>query len=182
MRNVMSSVMRNLMMGMVSLMCVFVPVCCAPARQATKEGGLTESDFVHAPAQPQLGGKRAMPFAYIYKTNGDFNDNVTAVYDFSDNRFITYPAPTDVSVDSEPLQLADGWLLDRRGGIGMSTVFLKWTYAEYSDLRSVPTLEELRDAIIEDARVVDVVKLNMTTFAAQKDTAAVNRYIREVLM
>ena len=136
-------------------------------------------DIIEAPAQPKLGGKRAMPFAYIYKTNGDYDNNVVVSYNRGDGTFISYPAPSDVSSDSSPLQLVDGWLLDRRGGVSDNTAFLRWTYGEYCRLDSTPTLEQLRAAILPDARIIAVQRLDMTTFDAQRDTAAVNKIILE---
>lgn len=156
----------------------FVAVSCS--RQTTAPGTTSSDDalqIVRAPEQPMLGGKRAMPFAYIYKTNGDYNANVAVTYDATTGTFMGYPAPSDVSKDSEPLRLVDGWLLDRRGGVSDNTVFLRWTYDEYHRLEKVPTLDELRSAILPDARITEIHRLNMTTFDAQRDTAAVNRLI-----
>ena len=128
-----------------------------------------------------IGAVRAKPFAFIYKTNGNYNDKVTAVYDKSRDMFLSFPDPTDVSPDFAPLELIDGWLLDRRGGVGENTVFLRWTYGEYSKLKSVPSIDELRKAIIPDAKVTEFVRLNMTSFEAQGDTARVNALIRNGL-
>lgn len=120
----------------------------------------------------------AMPKAVLYKTNGDWTDHVQATYNAATGRFISYPAPTDILPDSEPIQLADGWLLDRRGGIGANTVFLQWTLEQYSRMVEAPSLADLRKAIIPDARVTECVRLPMLSVAAQNDTAAVNAMIR----
>lgn len=136
-------------------------------------------ETVQAPAQTPLGGKRAMPRAVIYRTNGDYNENVAVGYDRTTGTFITFPAPSDVSVASEPIRLIDGWLLDCRGGISENTAFLKWTYRQYHELKSTPSIEELRQAIIPDARVTRVETLDITNIAAQADTARVNRIIRD---
>lgn len=124
-------------------------------------------------------GMHAMPFAYIYRTNGNYNDLVTINIDPVTGSILSFPATTDVGVESAPMLLTDGWLLDRRGGIGHGTAFLKWTYSEYRTLPATPSLDELRAAIIPDAHVTVVERLDMTTFAAQSDTAAVNRIIRD---
>lgn len=160
----------------------FVTISCSRPTTAHKT---TSSDdalqIVQAPEQPMLGGKRAMPFAYIYKTNGNYNANVAVTYDASTGTFTGYPDPADVSIDSEPLRLVDGWLLDRRGGVGPNTVFLRWTYDQYHRLTKVPTVKELKEAILPGARITEIHRLNMTTFDAQRDTAAVNRLILEIL-
>ena len=135
-------------------------------------------EIVKAPAQPILGGKKAMPFAYIYKTNGDFNDNVIINFDPVSNRIIYYPDPKDVSEDVAPIELDDGWLLERQGGISENTAFLKWTYSEYHNLPIVPLLEEIKEAIIPNAKVTKIVRLNMTASAAQNDTVKVNQMIK----
>lgn len=123
-------------------------------------------------------GVRAMPFACIYRTNGDYNNHVTVSTDPATGNIVAFPATTDVGVESAPMILTDGWLLDRRGGIGYGTAFLRWTYAEYRAMPATPSLDEMRDAIIPGARVTAIERLDMTTFAAQTDTAAVNRIIR----
>lgn len=136
-------------------------------------------EIVKAPDLPSLGGKRAMIKAVIYKTNGDWNNYVTANFDTQTDSFISYPAPTDVNADNAPIPLIDGWLLDRRGGTGLNTVFLNWTYSEYHKLSEAPSIEQLRNAIIPNARVTEVITLPMSTFDAQRDPEKVKRYILE---
>lgn len=149
-------------------------------RQTVGDTGSEAVEIVRAPAQPSLGGKRAMIHAVIYKTNGDYNDYVTALYDKKTGTFISYPAPSDIQpVESAPLPLADGWLLDRRGTIGDATVFLRWTMSQYSKLAKVPSIDELRQAIMTDAKVTRFEVLPMSSFDAQRDTARVNRLIHE---
>lgn len=153
-------------------------VGCATARNPEAAKSATDTFELNRPAR-RGGSVRAMPFAYIYKTNGDYNDNVTMRVDRATGQIISYPATTDVGRGSEPMVLTDGWLLDRRGGVGENTVFLKWTYPEYHALESTPSIDELRAAIIEGAHVTAIERLDMTTFDAQADTAAVNRLIRK---
>lgn len=169
----------------VNIAFVALSVClasCGPSKPGVTKTAeaAPQVETVEAAPMAQLGGKRAMPFAYIYKTNGDYNDNVTASYDATTGRFVSFPAPTDVAPGNEPMKLIDGWLLDSRGGVSDNTVFLKWTYQQYHDLASTPSLTELKEAILPDARVTEVVRLNMTSFAAQGDTALVNRMIRDM--
>lgn len=130
------------------------------------------------PVNQIIRDNKPMLKAVVYKTNGDYDAYVPATYDPEAKRFISFPAPTDVSEANEPLRLADGWLLDRRGGIDMYTVFLRWTYPEYHALPAVPSIEELEKAIIPDAHVIDTRKINMTPIKAASDTAAVNAIIR----
>lgn len=125
----------------------------------------------------RLPKTNVLPKGVIYRTNGDYNDNV-AVNLGSDGSLQSFPAPTDVSKDSAPIVLTGGWLLDRRGGVGLNTVFLTYTYSEYHNLNAVPSTTELMAQRIPDAHVTMVQTLPMTAAEAQADTAAVNAYIR----
>ena len=101
-------------------------------------------------------GQFALPKKVAYKTNGDYSDRVAATYDSTTGTFTYFPDPSDITAASAPRALEDGWLLDCQGGIGENTVFLRWTYDEYSRLPRVPSLEELRDAIIPEAKVTEI--------------------------
>lgn len=175
--------MKNLFkicIGVVVTTCTLSTAGCKSPKVdgSVDDNEITAADIVKAPPAPSFGGKRAMIKATIYRTDGNYDNNVTASYNSATGQFISYPAPTDVNaLTSCPLHLVDGWLLDRRGGIGVNTVFLRWTYSEYSKLKQAPSLAELRSAIIEGARVTDVRVLPMSSFDAQRDTAAINRMI-----
>ncbi len=125
-----------------------------------------------------IGGVRQMPRAVIYKTNGNWNDRVTVKLNQDRSALEYFPGPYDVSADTEPMVLADGWLLDRQGGISETTGFLKWTMTAYHEFKNVPSVSQIMDAVIPDARVTEVIVLPMTSMAAQSDTAAVNGLIR----
>lgn len=163
-----------------SLIALFVTGCSSHKGISENAESNPPLEIVKAPVSPRLNGVRAMPFAYIYKTNGNYDNNVCVGYDRQSETFISFPAPSDISTDSAPLKLVDGWLLDRQGGISTNTCFLKWTYQQYHELGSVPDIKTLREAIIPEAKVTEVVRLDMTSFAAQEDTAAVNKIIREM--
>lgn len=135
---------------------------------------------------PRIGsqtgpGVTALPHAVIYKTNGDYDNNVTITLNDSGQAPVSYPGPGDVGTQSTPLRLADGWLLDRRGSIGPKTVFLSYTYDEYHALPQVPAVSTLMSKIIPGARVEEAYRLPMTANAALADTSAVNNLIREGL-
>lgn len=136
---------------------------------------------VYEPSQKIVGSVASTaPKAIIYKTNGSYNANVAINLNASRDALVSYPAPGDVSVNSQPLVLADGYLLDRRG-VGQNTAFISMTYSEYSKLKSAPSPEELMKMIITDARITSLVRLPMTTSEAAADTAAVNQLIRSGL-
>lgn len=119
-----------------------------------------------------------LPRAVIYRTNGDYDDRVTVTLDATRTTLMSYPAPTDVNADSAPLVVADGWLLDRRGGIGPNTAFLDWSYAEYAAFPSVPSPADIMAHVIADARVTATRALPITASEALADTAVVNEFIR----
>lgn len=127
-----------------------------------------------------LGGKplSAMPKALIYKMNGDYAQFVPVNLDSSGDRLLSYPGPSDLSQNSEPLPIANGWYLDRRGGVGMNTAFLKYTYAQYMALPSAPSPAELMSDILPDARVTEVKALPITLSQALSDTEALKQYAK----
>lgn len=135
-----------------------------------------------APAvTPQLiGGTQAnyLPKAHIYKTNGDYNDNVPVSLNADGTMITSFPAPTDLTERSTPVVLADGWLLDRRG-IGANTVFTRYTYGEYMKLPQVPA--DLMDAIIPGSRVTEIVELPLGMTEAFNDPALCDKYINDGL-
>jgi len=66
-------------------------------------------------------------------------------------QIISYPAPSDICPSGHcayPTPLNDGFWLDNRG-IGPDVVFLSYTYNEYAALPAAPSLETLREQIID---------------------------------
>ena len=103
------------------------------------------------PAKPALQFVSALPHVVIYKTTKDYTQNVPVTLSEDKSQIISYPHPTDLFIGEKlalPAQLHNGYLLDNRG-IGKNVAFLKFTYAEYSKFREVPTLEELYKNIID---------------------------------
>lgn len=122
-----------------------------------------------------------MPDAVIYKTNGDYNDNVPVTLNSNRDAVASYPAPSDLTADSDPIPLADGWLLDRRG-ITAKSVFTRYTYADYRRLAEAPSPRQLMDSVIPGARVMEIRALPMKVGeVTAADTAAVNRLITDSL-
>lgn len=133
--------------------------------------GGSAATAVSAPAVSQ-----AIPRAVIYRTSGDYNDNVPVTLDASRQRIISYPAPSDITPASTPVVLTDGWLLDRRG-ISPGSAFTRYTYGEYASLPAVPTAAQLMEAIIPQAIVTEIRRLPLSINEAQADTALCNRLI-----
>lgn len=121
----------------------------------------------------------ALPKAVIYKTSGDFNDNVAVTLDASGKALVSYPAPSDVSASSCPVPLRNGWLLDRRGAIGAHTAFLDCTYARYAAMPSAPSQSEIMNCIIPGAMVTRYIVLPVSANAALADPGLCDMYIPE---
>lgn len=129
-------------------------------------------------SQRIIGGSSAfMPKARIYKTNGNYRDNVPIILTADGKGIVTYPAPTDIDPSRLPVQLNDGYLLDTRG-IGGNTVFTTYTYEQYSALPEPPSAEELMKSIIPGARITEIRQVpTMTTSQAEADIPALNHLI-----
>lgn len=91
------------------------------------------------------------PQAIIYKTQKDYSKNVPVTMNKERTQIVSYPAPTDIYYRGElsyPTPLKDGYLLDNRG-IGINVAFLSYTYEEYSKLKTAPSMDELKEQIID---------------------------------
>lgn len=117
-----------------------------------------------------------LPKALLYKTSGNFNDRVPVQLSTDGKQLVSFPAPTDIPASPEPLVLADGWLLSPVG-VTASSVFTRWTYAEYRAMKQTPSPDEIMQAIIPGAKVTMTMQAPMTQSEAMADTTAVNEYI-----
>ncbi|MBE0655825.1 MAG: hypothetical protein IH594_18640 [Bacteroidales bacterium] len=87
----------------------------------------------------------------VYKTKSDFFNNVPVTLNANKDKIVAYPAPGDLYYRGElslPVELNNGYLLDRRG-LGPNSVFTSYTYEEYSKLEPPPTIQELYESIID---------------------------------
>lgn len=121
---------------------------------------------------------QALPQATVYKTNSDSRNLVPVTLSPDGKTIVSYPAPTDINASQRPVELADGYLLDRRG-VNDNSAFTGYTYAQYSSMTSAPGTDELLRSINHDISIVAMVRLPMSLNDAVNDTAACNRMIRE---
>jgi len=94
----------------------------------------------------------AGPPVLIYKTNKDYYQHVPIVLNKDKTRVVSYPDIKDVVKNNTlayPTRLENGYLLDNRG-ISENAVFLTMTYEEYSKLEKTPSVEELKEMILDD--------------------------------
>jgi hypothetical protein len=88
----------------------------------------------------------------IYKTVADYSQNVPVILNADKTMIVSYPSPSDVSVNGQllkPIELENGYLLDRKG-ISMNVAFTSYTYEAYSKLDVAPSIDKLKDRIIDD--------------------------------
>lgn len=164
-------------MKLILMMCSFSLAAVAGCRTASAP---VVTEAAEAPVAVEAPGgepmRRALPRAVVYKTDGDYRDNVPVTLNAAGTQVVSYPAPTDLTDYSTPLPLADGYLLDRRG-VTADTRFTRYTYGEYRALPSVPSPAEILAHVIPGSRVTELHRLDMTPQQAAGDTAAVNAII-----
>lgn len=144
------------------------PAGMAVGWQKKHENQLSDSTkMIVMPSVSIQGGIRggsqkasALPHIRIYKTNGDYFRQVPVTLNQSRTEIISYPAPSDL-LDSRPVKLDKGFLLDNRG-IGVNTAFTRWTYDEYEALPSAPSPEEIMSNLIPDSRVTEIYEMPFT--------------------
>lgn len=161
---------------LITIMCFVAAGCRSNRKSVEMESGVPYGATT-LPPRPIGVGQMTEPQAVIYQTNVDVSDKVPIELN-ADGSLRSFPDPADINPYQAPLALVDGWLLDRRGSIGHGTVFLKYTYNEYSSLGEVPSLDELLAAVVPDAKVTMALRLNMPASVARNDTATVNAMIR----
>ncbi len=114
-------------------------VSCNSSRKAAREN------------VPVSGAIMVSPPVIIYQTRADYRMHVPVILSEDRKSLLSYPAPGDVYYQGElayPLELENGYLLDRRG-IGPGVAFLKYTYYEYSRLDKTPSQAELMNLILD---------------------------------
>lgn len=149
-----------------------VAALCACSCGTKKEASeASELQIVQAPARPVIGGENyELPRAVIYKMNGDYADNVMIQVDERGN-VVSYPGPHDVR-NMEPVALADGWYLSRQG-VSTQSVFTRWSFAEYAALKAVPTIAELKAAILPGAKITELKTLQISQSEALENPQAI---------
>lgn len=108
--------------------------------------------------------------ATAFRMSGDYADRV-AVTVGPDGRLTYYPAPSDLGAASAPTEIGDGWWLNRQG-LGPGSVFTRWTFEEYRALKTPPTPEEIKAAIIPGATVTEFRRLPVEASKAAAVPAA----------
>lgn len=124
-----------------------------------------------------MGSAAHLPNGVAFRMSGDYADHVGVQIDAA-GQLVSYPAPTDILPDAAAMSLGDGWWLSRQG-VTSNTVFTRWTFEEYRNMKSAPTPAEILAAVIPGAKVTMVQTLPMNQTEAFADTAAVCAYLRK---
>ena len=126
-----------------------------------------------------IAAYNALPNATIFRMNGNYSKNV-AVTVSPDGDLTYFPAPMDITADSEPIALDDGWWLNCQG-LGPNSVFTKYTFAYYSSLPQTPTPDQIKLEIIHGSKVTQFKELPMKLEDAVNNIQEVNAYIKNNL-
>ena len=122
------------------------------------------------------GSKPAMiPKATAFTMSGDYADNVAITLDAQGN-VTYYPAPTDITDNSVPVSLGNGWWLNRQG-IGENSVFTRYTFKEYMSLKEVPSVQTLKASVIPGAKVTKMTQLPYTINEASAHIPEIKEYL-----
>ena len=162
-----------------AVLSVMALAACGPSRSASVPTDTVTPDDVTSATMPVAPVDRpddaplrggalpdaALPQAVAYRMSGPYADNIAVTLSPDGKTLLFYPAPSDLSADSSPLPIADGWYLSRCG-ITANSVFTRYTYASYRALPSAPTPAELLAAVIPGARVTALQPLPLTPSAA----------------
>ncbi|MDE6409433.1 MAG: hypothetical protein K2K81_04215 [Muribaculaceae bacterium] len=96
--------------------------------------------------------------ASAFQMTGDYSNNVAITLN-DDGSLAYYPAPSDITANSRPVDLGNGWWLNRQG-LSPNSVFTRYTFEEYEKLPAVPSQDELKASVIPGARVSNWKKLS----------------------
>jgi hypothetical protein len=145
-----------------------------------ENGNLVGKTVRHNPQENRvqlIGGlpAQAVLRTVVFKMSGDYSHNVPLTLN-GDGTLASYPDPKDITANSAPVQIANGWWIDRRG-VTTTTVFSSYTLEEYAALEQAPSTEQLLQSIIPGACVTALERLKITPQEALADTAAVNELI-----
>lgn len=140
------------------------------------QGEVVEEVVASEPVMLPLNRVGMLPNATAFRMNGDYADNVAVTLDANGN-LLYFPSPTDITENSIPLNLGNGWWLNRQG-IGANSVFTKYTFKEYMELPSTPSIQELKASIIPNARVIEMIELPFKIGEASNNIEAVKEYLQ----
>lgn len=117
-----------------------------------------------------------LPNATAFRMSGDYANNVAVTFS-QDGELLYFPAPTDITADSEPISLGEGWWLNNQG-LGPNSVFTKYTFAEYAALPEVPSPQQIKLAVIPGAKVTGFMELPMKIGEAANNIEEAKEFVK----
>lgn len=120
---------------------------------------------------------KAMAKATAFKMNGEYSKNIGVTLDPEGN-LSYFPDPKDITADSEPLDLGNGWWLNRQG-LGPNSVFTNYTFPEFASLPEVPTPEQFKNEIIPGSHVLQFVELPYNIGEAPSHIDEIKQYLKD---
>lgn len=161
---------------------MLIPAFIACSSQ--KKNAESASDSSSEPVVQQIvHPRKPNPISYIpkataFKMNGDYADNVAIT--LNENGSIAYyPAPSDITESSRPIDLGNGWWLNRQG-ISDRSVFTRFTFDEYSKLKKAPSAKELKESVIPGSCITIMQELPFNINEAQNHIDSLRNYVKEV--
>ncbi len=149
------------------------------AKPAAPSSGADSATISPVPVEPIASKPLGMVLkASAFRMTGDYSDNVAITIDGQGN-ITYYPAPTDITDNSRPLDLGGGWWLNRQG-ISANSVFTRYTFDEYRKLQNTPSPQELKAAVIPGARVSEMVKLPVPASQAESSLPEIKDYLKSL--
>ncbi|MDR2009304.1 MAG: hypothetical protein LBQ22_02335 [Bacteroidales bacterium] len=127
------------------------------------------------PSQMLIG-----PPLIIYKTKADYNNLVPVLLSDDKSEIISFPHPSDLKDGNAlltPTVLKDGYLLDNRG-INENVAFLRYTYEEYSQMKTMPSINELYNNIVEKDPLTELCRCGLRT-SYENPEKQINQLIEE---
>ena len=153
---------------------------CSHKSQNVSSSSASSSLVVENTVRERISGgdfQNYVPNATAFRMNGDYAGNVAVTLN-KDGVLTYFPAPSDITADSAPLPLGDGWWLNCQG-LGPNSVFTKYTFAEYSSLPATPSPAEIKGAIIPGSHVTEFIELPMRMNEAADNPEAAKEYIKK---
>lgn len=150
-------------------------VACSAQKKPTEESTEPEMGTVITGLSRNSRPIEVMPKATAFQMNGDYADNVAITLN-ADGTLAYFPAPTDITEASRPVDLGNGWWLNRQG-ISDRSVFTRYTFEEYTKLKQVPPVEELKKAVIPGSAVTLIQELPVPASEAMQNLDSLRRYV-----
>lgn len=128
-----------------------------------------------APMTPAM----ALAPIIIYKTRGDYRNLVPITLSTDKKDVVARPAPSDLrcgDVLCTPVELADGYLLDRRG-VGPTSAFVEYTYEQYFAIKGIPSQSDLLQRIVDADPFTELYRCDRSR-CNPNDIKSMNAYIK----